>query len=406
MFIFLFCFGITSVFAKTPITQTLNLTTQTTEDNLDDEGWSWNSDTKTLILKDANFEVNGNDPCIILQEGDVTVIFEGENTLKAEKGTTIYADHNSNLTLKSENNGILNLEVTTPDGTGGNNLGNTIQYTKDLIIESGTINSTGGIFVDGTVTINGGNLNIDTKDKTYRIGDYIYKVGGIHSLSQVIINGGNVNINSNTSSIQVTGAPNYRNENGVIINGGNLTLTTNSENTPTIHTGALSQKNIEINGGDITLAGDYGMYSANGTITVNHFDNLNTENVQNNVFKVSEDNPNNKIVYAPADYSKVDEAIAKANSLNKSDYKDFSNVEAAINSVIRDKNILEQSEVDAMADAINKAINDLELNNKITVQNVTNPNTYDSVSTYIISFILSIATMIISVVFYKKNIKI
>ena len=38
IFIFLFCFGITYVFAKTPITQTLNLTTQTTEDRLDEEG--------------------------------------------------------------------------------------------------------------------------------------------------------------------------------------------------------------------------------------------------------------------------------------------------------------------------------------------------------------------------------
>mgnify|MGYP000799863423 CR=1 FL=1 len=62
------------------------------------------------------------------------------------------------------------------------------------------------------------------------------------------------------------------------------------------------------------------------------------------------------MTYLPADYSKVDAAIAKANALNKDDYKDFSGVEAAVNAVVRDKNITEQAEVDAMAKAIEDAI--------------------------------------------------
>ena len=57
-----------------------------------------------------------------------------------------------------------------------------------------------------------------------------------------------------------------------------------------------------------------------------------------------------------ADYSAVDAAIAKANALKKDDYKDFSAVETAINAVVRDKNIMEQSEVDKMAKAIEDAI--------------------------------------------------
>ena len=60
--------------------------------------------------------------------------------------------------------------------------------------------------------------------------------------------------------------------------------------------------------------------------------------------------------YKDANYTKVDEAIAKANALNKDNYKDFTAVEAAVNSVVRDKNITEQSEVDAMAKAIEDAI--------------------------------------------------
>ena len=66
------------------------------------------------------------------------------------------------------------------------------------------------------------------------------------------------------------------------------------------------------------------------------------------------------MTYLPADYSKVDAAIAKANALNQDDYKDFSGVEAAVNAVARDKNITEQTEVDAMAKAIEDAIATLQ----------------------------------------------
>ena len=62
------------------------------------------------------------------------------------------------------------------------------------------------------------------------------------------------------------------------------------------------------------------------------------------------------MTYLPANYTKVDEAIAKANALNKDNYKDFSAVETAVNAVVRDKNITEQNEVDTMAKAIEDAI--------------------------------------------------
>ena len=67
----------------------------------------------------------------------------------------------------------------------------------------------------------------------------------------------------------------------------------------------------------------------------------------------------NALVYKDADYAKVDEAIAKVNALNKDNYKDFSGVEAAVNAVVRDKNITKQGEVDAMAKAIEDVINAL-----------------------------------------------
>lgn len=66
------------------------------------------------------------------------------------------------------------------------------------------------------------------------------------------------------------------------------------------------------------------------------------------------------MTYAGADYTDVDAAIKRANSLNKDNYKDFSKVEDAINAVNRDKDITEQEVVNGYAKAINEAIDQLE----------------------------------------------
>lgn len=83
--------------------------------------------------------------------------------------------------------------------------------------------------------------------------------------------------------------------------------------------------------------------------------------------------------YKDADYSRVDAAIAKANSLDRNDYKDFTAVDAAVAAVVRDKNITEQSEVDAMATAIFNAVSDLEY--KDTNNNTENKDNDDKKST-------------------------
>lgn len=62
------------------------------------------------------------------------------------------------------------------------------------------------------------------------------------------------------------------------------------------------------------------------------------------------------LVLKGADYTAVDAAIAKADALNKDDYLDFTAVEAAISAVDRSKNITLQTEVDAMAQAIEAAL--------------------------------------------------
>ena len=72
-----------------------------------------------------------------------------------------------------------------------------------------------------------------------------------------------------------------------------------------------------------------------------------------------------QLEYKAADYTEVDKAIEKANKLNKDNYEDFSKVEDAIKTVVRSKNITQQDEVDAMAKAINDAIGALVFQLKI-----------------------------------------
>ena len=62
-----------------------------------------------------------------------------------------------------------------------------------------------------------------------------------------------------------------------------------------------------------------------------------------------------------ADYTAVDAALAKVNALNGDLYKNFSDVTAAVNAVDRDKSFKEQADVDAMAKAIEDALAALEL---------------------------------------------
>lgn len=59
---------------------------------------------------------------------------------------------------------------------------------------------------------------------------------------------------------------------------------------------------------------------------------------------------------SPADYTKVDEAIAVAKAIDGSRYTNYDAVEAAINAVDRNKSVLEQADVDKMAKDIRDAI--------------------------------------------------
>lgn len=88
-----------------------------------------------------------------------------------------------------------------------------------------------------------------------------------------------------------------------------------------------------------------------------------------------------------ADYTAVNEAIAAANALTKENYVDFTGVEAAIAAVVENLPASKQSEVDAMAKAINDAIAALEIKTDTPDKEPDNsaPATGDNSFTYILA---------------------
>lgn len=105
---------------------------------------------------------------------------------------------------------------------------------------------------------------------------------------------------------------------------------------------------------DGSLYANYGDVEA----AINNVDRSKSKMQQADVDAMAQaiENAITALQYKDADYTKVDEAIAKANALNKDAYTDFTAVESAINAVVRDKNITEQDKVDAMAKAIEDAM--------------------------------------------------
>lgn len=87
---------------------------------------------------------------------------------------------------------------------------------------------------------------------------------------------------------------------------------------------------------------------------------------------------------SPADYTAVDAALAKANELDRTLYTDLSAVDTAVANVVRGYGIARQSEVDAMAQAIRDAVKNLVLKGAdytavdaaITKANALNPDDY------------------------------
>ena len=134
---------------------------------------------------------------------------------------------------------------------------------------------------------------------------------------------------------------------------GHPTFSWDSRNIPADYT-AVNDAIASAEAIDGSLYANYGDVEA----AINNVDRSKSKMQQADVDAMAQaiENAITALQYKDADYTKVDEAIANANALNKDAYTNFTAVETAINAVVRDKNITEQDKVDAMAKAIEDAM--------------------------------------------------
>ena len=122
---------------------------QTTEADFNGNGWTYDAETSTLTLNDCNIttmtELDGN-KYQIHSDGDLKIILVGTNTLNLESTYGIYVE--GNLTIGGT--GTINITNTT----------NGIYSTKNITIDSGTINAPSLQAGGGGVDINSGKIEL------------------------------------------------------------------------------------------------------------------------------------------------------------------------------------------------------------------------------------------------------
>ena len=365
----------------------LSLYTETT-DMLESEGWKWEPGTGggTLTLRNCYIQ---SDDCLLLcflNNSAVTIVLEGENTLEttanvlgamiSDKGAASSID----LTIREgAGGGSLNILCSAEMQDGQNAYG---IAGNSITIESGTVvTNTDFCIIGGDFTMTGGALQINAPaPDSYGIytnmgnvviddGSVDIKVGntGIWTVGinadpngsrNVHINGGTVKIEAGVSGIQTFNRGNLNDTCNVYISGGDVDITSKGM--------GIAAKDIIVDtDGKVKVQGSIAALYINeagvkGIIELKRAEELVLTGEKITFPEKSTDDGLKEVVIGKANYTAVDAALAKAEALNESDYLDFSAVTAAVNGVDNTKNILQQADVNKMAQNILDAISALK----------------------------------------------
>ena len=325
-------------------TTTLDLTTSEFQNDQknEDEGWNWDADTLTLTLDNVDFST-AKKSCVIVDGEKVTnIVFSGDN--KMTSGTTVISRKGSAkdtgvvLSGKTKDS-VLNLEET----------GNSPSMDQpNITFESGTVDIQGGAAITlYTIKVMEAAVNIDTTmaDPEDGWNDGLYANGSIE------IYGGEVNVKAGRIGLFVVGIGAPEPKTGLIIEDGKLDI---NGKLADIYVGSGNTKNAVISGGDITLGGNIGIFLYDCEKCEIKGGTFHTDECEK-PFAVHRDS-SAVFEYAKADYTELDKAEETAKALNKDNYVDFTAVEKALEAIDRTKNLTQQSDVDKMAKDINDAV--------------------------------------------------
>lgn len=288
-------------------------------------------------------------------------LISNQGTMTINGGTFTSNDYGSSMI---RNSGEKSASLTINGGTFTGGL-NTVKNDENGSSVYGTLYITGGnlsntaqhtIMNWATTVISGGTFNNSTSSAVIWNGTWEEVQGDLS------ISGGEFNSNyildgaiqkgSSTPVASITGGT-YNYDSAFLSTANNKYGNVSEEAEISVIGGTYS-------GTDVTLEYDEDTYmlldNEDGTYTV-----VVKSDYSEDYYNITTNEDGSvSITIKSADYTEVEAAIKKAESLNKDDYKDFSAVEEAINAVVTGKNIMEQDIVDAYAQAIYDAIDNLE----------------------------------------------
>ena len=308
------------------------------------EGWEWNATTNTLTLTDVNFNTGSSNCIRIPSNKDINLVLNGKNKLNSiGAGATIARSGSGNKTLIITGPGEIEIN--------SNNKGPTVDV-MNFILKSGTVKAIGGsINTIGSIKIEGGKVIINNTSSESVWPDGLYACGSIE------ISGGTVDISADRVGLFVPGTNNPNPTTGLKITGGKIYV---SGALTGIYTGPDNPKDVYINTTETVDFKDspIGIYVSTGNLTVDNGKFKVKDGKK--AYIIAETNPTGNVNVIPADYAKVNQALARIPSdLSLYTTESVDALNNAKNAVVTGKNVLEQSIVDGYATAIENAINTL-----------------------------------------------
>lgn len=292
------------------------------------------SDNSSVTMKNVDMGIGIGDGRLLISGSSLTIETADIsavscNSLEIRNGSDVSAIANSGLALGANTNITISDSTVNAESTGTNSI-----RCSDLMIEdSSNVTAKGywpAFFVDKNSVIKDSVIEAVSKAD----------VGIFCADGNLEITGSEVESKSEGTS------------GGILVNG-NLTFNDSKVVSP----GASGIIGIEVRD-DITINGGTTEIGAGKIASKNniYIGGVITSNGVPSYDKIESSNSNGQVTFLDADYSAVDEAIAKAEALNKKNYTNFDTVEAAVNAVVRGKDVREQDVVDGYAAAIEAAI--------------------------------------------------
>ncbi len=273
----------------------------------------------------GNLTISGSR--LAVPDADVSAI--SCNNLEILNGSDVTAIANSRIALQAN----VNITISNSTVNAESAQSNSILCNNYAAIESSNVTAKGywpALFLPKDTVIKD---SVIEAESTADVGIYCKE--------------GNLEVTG--SEVTCTSKPGWK---GIFIKG-NLTMTDSKVVSPA----ESGVSGIHANG-DITITRGTTEIGAGSISSGNniHIGGIITSNGVPSYENITSNNANGQVTFLDADYSAVDEAIAKAKALNKADYINFDTVEAAVNAVVRGKDVREQDVVDGYASAIEAAI--------------------------------------------------